>query len=338
MDESSIFLQWAMEALGQGQYAAVAGDAFSSSPFLEPHHSAALQSGTDMAAHRYGATDDSRSSGNSGAALAKENNGWSSNCSTNYPAVSPNFTSGSVAAPSHGVPEPAHRSPPSRKSSPSNNGTASTGQKHVMAERKRREKLNRHFIELSTVIPGLKKMDKTTILSDAVRYVKEQHEKLKALQDRDDRTIESVVLVKRPCISNVDDGRPSPPPSAVAQTSPTPAIKTSLPEIDARILERNVMGEDPLRGRQGGPCHVARRGRGAPSYHHTRQCHVLPGLHSHHKSHGKGGRRLQHHSGGHCVQARPCIETVSPYRQNNNIKDQMKIKMLIKNEEVANVT
>ena len=81
-------------------------------------------------------------------------------------------------------------------------------------------------------------MDKATILSDAVRYVKEQQEKLKALQDRDARIIDSVVLVKRPCISNVDDGRPSPPPSAVAQTSPTPAIKTSLPEIDARILEQ----------------------------------------------------------------------------------------------------
>ncbi|XP_044392410.1 transcription factor bHLH18 [Triticum aestivum] len=244
MDDSSIFIQWAMEALGQGQDAAVAGDAFSSSPFLEPHHSAALQSGTDMAAHRYGATDDSRSSGNSGAALAKENNGWSSNCSTNYPAVSPNFTSGSVAPPSHGVPEPAHRSPPSRKSSPSNNGTASTGQEHVMAERKRREKLNRHFIEHSTVIPGLKKMDKTTILSDAVRYVKEQQEKLKALQDRDKRIIDSVVLVKRPCISNVDHGSPSPPPSAVARTSPTLAKKTLLPEIDARILEGNVMVDE----------------------------------------------------------------------------------------------
>jgi hypothetical protein len=31
-------------------------------------------------------------------------------------------------------------------------------QDHIIAERKRREKINHHFIELSTVIPDLKKV------------------------------------------------------------------------------------------------------------------------------------------------------------------------------------
>ncbi|KAM3279881.1 hypothetical protein ACQJBY_046946 [Aegilops geniculata] len=251
MDDSNMFIQWAMETLEQEQDGAAAGDVFPSS-LLELDHSAALQNGTHMAAHRHGATD-SWSSGDSGAAVAVENDGWSSNCSTNYPAASWNFTSSipqppsiieatpsPPAAPGHVVPELAHRSPPSRKSSGASTGTVPTVQEHVMAERKRREKINRRFIELSTVIPGLKKMDKATILSDAVRYVKEQQEKLKALQDRDVRSIDSVVLVKRPCISNDDDGCPSPPRSAAAGGGP-PTTRIPLPEIEVRISESNVM-------------------------------------------------------------------------------------------------
>ncbi|XBH74417.1 hypothetical protein VPH35_101366 [Triticum aestivum] len=251
MDDSNMFIQWAMETLEQEQDGAATGHVFPSS-LLELDNSAALQNGTHMAAHRHGATD-SWSSGDSGAAVAVENDGWSSNCSTNYPAASWNFisaipqppsiieaTPSPPAAPSHVVPELAHRSPPSRKSSGASTGTVPTVQEHVMAERKRREKINRRFIELSTVIPGLKKMDKATILSDAVRYVKEQQEKLKALQDRDARSIDSVVLVKRPCISNGDDGCPSPPPSAAAGGGP-PTTRVTLPEIEARISESNVM-------------------------------------------------------------------------------------------------
>jgi hypothetical protein len=70
-------------------------------------------------------------------------------------------------------------------------------------------------------------MDKATILSDAVRYVKEQQEKLKELEDRNVRSVEPVVLVKRPCIA----------------TKPYGATTTgsSLPEIEARISESTVM-------------------------------------------------------------------------------------------------
>jgi len=36
--------------------------------------------------------------------------------------------------------------------------SAPYAQDHIIAERKRREKINQRFIELSTVIPGLKKV------------------------------------------------------------------------------------------------------------------------------------------------------------------------------------
>ncbi|KAF7069112.1 hypothetical protein CFC21_074780 [Triticum aestivum] len=233
MDDSNMFIQWAMETLEQEQdAAAAAGDVFPSS-LLEFDNPAELQNGTHMAAHRHGATD-SWSSGDSGAAVAVENDGWSSNCSTNYPAASLELHLGHTAAAQHyrGHPEPTRSSRPRR--------AGAGAQEHVVAERKRREKINRRFIELSTVIPGLKKMDKATILSDALRYVKEQQEKLKALQDRDVRSIDSVVLVKRPCISNSDDGFPSPPPSAAGGGGLTTTM-IPLPEIEARISESNVM-------------------------------------------------------------------------------------------------
>ncbi|CAD6206134.1 unnamed protein product [Miscanthus lutarioriparius] len=86
------------------------------------------------------------------------------------------------------VPQPqmVHNGPPPTRRASAKMSAASSSatcsHDHIVAERKRREKINQRFIELSAVIPCLKKMDKATILSDATRYVKELQEKLKALQ------------------------------------------------------------------------------------------------------------------------------------------------------------
>uniref|UniRef100_A0A804Q5C9 BHLH domain-containing protein n=2 Tax=Zea mays TaxID=4577 RepID=A0A804Q5C9_MAIZE len=97
---------------------------------------------------------------------------------------------------------------------------------HIIAERKRRQKINQRFIELSTVIPGLKK---------------ELQEKLKALEDggsgSNDRSIESWVLVKKPCsvVPGDDAGSPSWDSSGASPAT------NQLPEIEARFLNKNVM-------------------------------------------------------------------------------------------------
>jgi hypothetical protein len=52
-------------------------------------------------------------------------------------------------------------SPPTRRASAKISASSSSApysQDHIIAERKRREKINQRFIELSTVIPGLKKV------------------------------------------------------------------------------------------------------------------------------------------------------------------------------------
>ncbi|XP_020086268.1 transcription factor bHLH18-like isoform X2 [Ananas comosus] len=110
-------------------------------------------------------------------------------------------------------------------------------QDHIVAERKRREKLNQRFIELSAAIPGLKKMDKASILEDAVKYVKELSEKVKTLEDQSPKTIESVVLRKKSCRSCDQDGSSS----YNNHDSKRCLSEKPLPEIDARIHEKNIL-------------------------------------------------------------------------------------------------
>ncbi|KAJ1690078.1 hypothetical protein LUZ63_014233 [Rhynchospora breviuscula] len=105
------------------------------------------------------------------------------------------------------------------------------GQDHIIAERKRREKLNQRFMELSSVIPSLKKMDKASILVDAAKYIKELQEKVKKLEAHDPKPIESVVLVKNSCIPSEAGGL-----GCSSSTGPKP-----LPEIEVRLLDRKIL-------------------------------------------------------------------------------------------------
>nr|XP_033513516.1 transcription factor bHLH25-like isoform X2 [Nicotiana tomentosiformis] len=59
-------------------------------------------------------------------------------------------------------------------------------QEHVTAERKRREKMGELFISLSKLVPGLKKLDKSSILGDTIEYMKElqQQENVNCIDDQ----------------------------------------------------------------------------------------------------------------------------------------------------------
>ncbi|CAN6306394.1 unnamed protein product [Urochloa humidicola] len=110
---------------------------------------------------------------------------------------------------------------------------ASYAQDHIIAERKRRETINKRFIELSAVIPGLKKMDKATILADAARYVKDLHEKLNALEANSGTG--TVVMVKRPSHADAATKEESSPLEAPA------SARKQLPEIDAWLSGNTMM-------------------------------------------------------------------------------------------------
>ncbi|KAF7804758.1 basic helix-loop-helix protein A-like [Senna tora] len=55
---------------------------------------------------------------------------------------------------------------------------------HVLAERRRREKLNERFIILRSLVPFVTKMDKASILGDTIEYVKELRKKIQDLEAR----------------------------------------------------------------------------------------------------------------------------------------------------------
>ncbi|XP_024380776.1 uncharacterized protein [Physcomitrium patens] len=126
----------------------------------------------------------------------------------------------------------------------------STGhtQDHIMAERKRREKLSQRFIALSAIVPGLKKMDKASVLGDAIKYVKTLEEKLKTMEERlPKKRIRS--------LSNKKSSQPSTTPGPVSQGESKPAVVVkqqlsddvvdeddcSQPEIEARKIDKNVL-------------------------------------------------------------------------------------------------
>ncbi|KAH0700378.1 hypothetical protein KY285_015495 [Solanum tuberosum] len=83
------------------------------------------------------------------------------------------------------------------------NRTSVQAQDHVLAERKRRERLTQRFIALSTLIPNLKKLDKATVLGDAIQYIKQLEEQVKTLEEKNKPEIPAA---KRPrLVSSCDD-------------------------------------------------------------------------------------------------------------------------------------
>lgn len=55
---------------------------------------------------------------------------------------------------------------------------------HVEAERQRREKLNHRFYALRAVVPNVSKMDKASLLSDAVSYINELKTQIQDLKSQ----------------------------------------------------------------------------------------------------------------------------------------------------------
>ncbi|RDX64527.1 Transcription factor bHLH25, partial [Mucuna pruriens] len=109
-------------------------------------------------------------------------------------------------------------------------------QDHIMAERKRREKLSQSFIALAALVPGLKKMDKASVLGDAIKYVKELKERLAVLEEQSKKTrAESVVVLNKPELSGDDDS------SSCDESIDADSVSESVFQVESRVSGQEML-------------------------------------------------------------------------------------------------
>nr|XP_043609701.1 basic helix-loop-helix protein A [Erigeron canadensis] len=107
---------------------------------------------------------------------------------------------------------------------------------HVLAERRRRERLNERFVILRSLVPLVTKMDKASILGDTIEYVKQLCKKIHDLE-----ALNSLKVAEKRKIRVIEGGNGS----GMRRTGTAMQVEVSIIESDA-LVEMQCKHRDGL--------------------------------------------------------------------------------------------
>ncbi|KAL1548035.1 hypothetical protein AAHA92_16321 [Salvia divinorum] len=102
---------------------------------------------------------------------------------------------------------------------------------HVEAERQRREKLNQRFYALRAVVPNVSKMDKASLLGDAIAYINELKSKVQSVESDKEELKRELESTKR------STPAPAPAPTRLGQSNNANIDM----EVDVKIIGSDAM-------------------------------------------------------------------------------------------------
>ncbi|CAK9142787.1 unnamed protein product [Ilex paraguariensis] len=112
---------------------------------------------------------------------------------------------------------------------------------HVEAERQRREKLNQRFYALRAVVPNVSKMDKASLLGDAIAHINELKSKLQSTESDKDDLRNLVESLKKELSSKESRYSAPPPPDQDLKMSNHHGSNRVDVDIDVRIIGWDAM-------------------------------------------------------------------------------------------------
>ncbi|PKA59990.1 Transcription factor bHLH14 [Apostasia shenzhenica] len=131
----------------------------------------------------------------------------------------------------------AERRRPRKRGRKASNGGRETPANHVEAERQRREKLNHRFYALRSVVPNVSRMDKASLLADAVSYIKDLRSKIVELEAEVNKRSQKDIAAEQSPVNGGGGGGGGTP------TSTTTTISSGSGAID---LEIKLLGPDAI--------------------------------------------------------------------------------------------